>query len=52
LLLIFLYLIANVITEYIFVTRNAFPVLVMLSTLFVNIFNKRKKLYKTILDSN
>ncbi|MDA9921251.1 hypothetical protein N9D96_04200 [Gammaproteobacteria bacterium] len=51
-LLIFLYLIANVITEYIFVTRSAFPVLVMLSTLFVNIFNKRRKLYETILDSN
>jgi hypothetical protein len=42
LLLTILYLAANIVTEYIFITRNAFPVLVMLSILFINIFNKRK----------
>jgi hypothetical protein len=40
-LLVFLYLIANLITEYIFVSRNAFPVLVMLSVLYVSIINKK-----------
>lgn len=44
LLLAIVYLAANIVTEYIFITRNAFPILVMLSILFVNIFNKRKSI--------
>jgi len=40
LLLAFIYLIANMITEYIFVSRNAFPILVMLSILYVSIVKK------------
>lgn len=41
LLLVILYLIANLITEYVFVTRNAFPVLVLLSILYTSILFQR-----------
>ncbi|MBN2965575.1 hypothetical protein JWV37_12355 [Sulfurospirillum sp. T05] len=41
LLLVVLYLIANIITEYVFVSRNAFPVLVMLSVLYLSISEPR-----------
>lgn len=41
LLLVVLYLIANIITEYVFVSRNAFPVLVMLSVLYLSILEPR-----------
>ena len=47
LFLTILYLAANVVTEYIFVTRNAFPILLMLSILFLNIFIKRKEFFET-----
>ncbi|GEM_PF-1410368 len=40
--LVFLYVIANLITEYIFVSRNAFPVLVLLSVLYVSILNNKR----------
>ena len=40
----FLYIIANLITEYAFVSRNAFPVLVMLSLLYS--ISVKKELFK------
>lgn len=40
-LLVILYLLANIISEYIFVSRNAFPVLSMLSVIYINIFSEK-----------
>jgi hypothetical protein len=37
-----LYLLTNLITEYILVSRNAFPVLVLLSILFIDLSKKKK----------
>ena len=37
-----LYLLSNLITEYIMVSRNAFPVLVLLSILFIDLSKKKK----------
>jgi len=39
-----LYLLANLITEYIMVSRNAFPILVLLSTLFIDLSKKKVRL--------
>ena len=39
--LFFLYLLSNVITEYVFVSRNSFPVLIMLSILYLNSSDKK-----------
>lgn len=41
LLLVILYFVANLITEYILVSRNAFPVLVMLSVIYVSIVSNK-----------
>lgn len=41
LLFVILYLVSNIVSEYIFVSRNAFPILVMLSILYINILNKK-----------
>ncbi len=43
LFMVVLYLFANVITEYIYVSRNAFPSLLMISLLFINLSKNMKK---------
>lgn len=46
LLLVLVYLISNLITEYIFVSRSAVPVLTLLSILYVDLCRKEKKNYE------
>jgi len=43
LMMIVLYLASNLITEYVFVSRNAFPILVELSILYASILNNKEQ---------
>ena len=50
-LLVIIYFFANIITEYIFISRNAFPILLLISNLYVSIKYKNSLTFNKVIYS-
>ena len=50
-LIVIIYFFANIITEYIFISRNAFPILLLISNLYVSIKYKNSLTFNKVIYS-